>query len=176
MPNWCQNNLRIRGNGEKVMEVLAILKDDDGNVTFNNVAPLPEELRGTTAPTPDDVPEEERKRLKDKYGADNWYDWQIKNWGCKWDASESNFWEEDGDPIVSFQTPWGPPIEFIRKLSKLFKNMTFEIQFADESEHDAPIGGAEIKDGCVEYYGPEAATPEATLFGVGVWEGEWMDA
>lgn len=32
MPNWCKNNLHIKANGEKVLEILELLKDEDGKV------------------------------------------------------------------------------------------------------------------------------------------------
>ena len=175
MPNWCKNNLRIVSNGEKVLDVLELLKDEDGEMTFNKIVPMPKELEGTTSPVQDTVPEEERNKLVEKYGADNWYDWRCKNWGVKWDASESGFWKDGDDWIISFQTPWGPPIEFIQKMSKQFDKMTFELQYADESEGWQPIGEAIISDGSVMYDGPEEGDGQAIEFGQKVWSEEWVD-
>lgn len=175
MPNWCKNNLKINGNGEKVLELLEMLKDEDGQLTFNKLVPMPKELEETKSPTPSDMPEEERKRLNDLYGADNWYDWRYKNWGCKWYASESGFCKNDDDWMVSFETPWGPPIEFIQKMSKQFNKMTFELQYADESEGWQPIGEAIISDGSVMYDGPEEGSPQCQEFGEKVWDEEWVD-
>lgn len=175
MPNWCKNNLRIIDNGEKVLEVLELIKDDKGEMTFSKIAPLPKELEDTTSPVQDDVPKEERERLKKKYGADNWYDWQIQNWGCKWDASESAFYKNGEYWMVSFQTPWGPPIEFIQTLSKKFNKMTFELQYADEEYGQQPLGEAIISEGSVMYDGPEEGTEEAEKFAESVWGEEWVE-
>ena len=41
MPNWCKNNLKIKDNGEKVLEILEILKDEKGEFTMNKVVPMP---------------------------------------------------------------------------------------------------------------------------------------
>lgn len=49
------------------------------------------------------------------YGADNWYDWALNNWGCKWDANSERV--EDGDYEFRFETPWGEPEEFIKKFA-----------------------------------------------------------
>ena len=152
MPNWCKNNLRIKGNGEKVLELLELLKAEDGSLTFNKLVKMPDELVDTTSPVRDDINVEERNRLKEKYGADNWYDWRIKNWGVKWDAGESGFYKRGDDWIVSFQTPWGPPIEFLKRMSKQFSKITFILQFADETESGYPLGQDTFINGeeCVE--------------------------
>lgn len=175
MPNWCKNNLKINANGEKVLELLEYLKDDDGYLTFNKAVPMPEELEDSHSPTPDDMPEEEKKRLMDTYGATNWYDWRCKNWGCKWDASESGFYKRGDTWMVSFQTPWGPPMEFLQTLSKKFDKMTFELQYADEGYGQQPLGEAVISEGSVMYDGPEEGTTQAEAFADRVWDEEWVD-
>ena len=42
------------------------------------------------------------ENLVKKYGADNWYDWSLNNWGCKWDANSERV--EDGDYEFRFET------------------------------------------------------------------------
>lgn len=56
------------------------------------------------------------ENLVKKYGTDNWYDWSLRNWGCKWDASMSDP-VEDGDYEFRFETPWGEPEVFIKKFA-----------------------------------------------------------
>lgn len=175
MPNWCKNNLKIEGNGEKILELLELLKDEDGQLTFNKLVPLPKELEGTTSPTPDTVTEEEKKRLMDKYGATNWYDWRIKNWGCKWDASESDFYKYGDEWTITFETPWGPPIEFMKSLSKQFGKMIFKLQFADETQSNYPLGEVTFSNGEDHVEGPLEDTPQAREFAQRVWDEEWVD-
>lgn len=175
MPNWCKNNLKIISNGQKVLDLLEILKDEDGQMTFNKFLPMPKELEDTTSPTPKDVSKEEQKRLIEKYGATNWYDWHCANWGVKWDASESGFYKNGDDWMVSFQTPWGPPIEFLQALSKTFKEFQFELQYADEGYGQQPLGEAVLNDGSVFYDGPEEGTAQAEAFAECVWGEEWVD-
>lgn len=100
--------------------------------------PLPEELNGIVACDPPcryrnkttgkfsescngehgtdwervDLSREERKSLCEKYGYDNWFDWQANNWGTKWGTYEHKVHELGGDcsPIlIEFQCAWGPP-------------------------------------------------------------------
>jgi hypothetical protein len=49
-----------------------------------------------------------------KYGADNWYDWSLQNWGTKWNCSDA-FINESG---MSFTTAWSPPLPVIAVLAK----------------------------------------------------------
>jgi hypothetical protein len=42
----------------------------------------------------------------------NWYDWNIANWGTKWNAYDVNMvdpWEEDQPLHYNFTTAWSPP-------------------------------------------------------------------
>lgn len=167
MPNWVKNNLRIKSNGEKVLEILEMLKDEGDNMTFEKVVPTPEELLTEPSPQRDD---KKAKKFKEKYGADDWYDWRCRNWGCKWDASESGFYEQDGYSMVSFETPWSPPDEFIKSLSRMFPSVTFEMQYAEEGI--GYIGYIVVENGEVKHYesNDDADTIEMNN---NIWAEEW---
>lgn len=167
MPNWCQNNLKIKGNGEKVLEVLELIKDEDGNMTFEKFLPTPKELEDEPSPQRN---KEKKNRFKEKYGADDWYHWRLENWGCKWDADDSVFWKDGDDWVVSFQTPWGPPCSFIETLSKEFPKITFVIQFADESQMTSPLGQCTYINGEEEFINKDSDED----FGQAVWDEEWV--
>lgn len=167
MPNWIKNNLKIKNNGEKVMEVLSLLKDDNGDMTFETLMPTPEELLTEPSPQRD---KEKAKKFTEKYGADDWYNWRCKNWGCKWDASESGFWKDGDEWVVSFETPWSPPCEFVEALSKKFPDMEFVIQFADESQVCTPIGQCTYVNGDETFINMD----EDLSFGQAVWHEEWV--
>lgn len=62
------------------------------------------------------------------YGAKNWYDWHIKNWGTKWNVGEAMYINEDSKTI-SFQTAWSTPEGIFRELSKYTKVV---VTYADE--------------------------------------------
>lgn len=169
MPNWCKNNLKIKANGEKVLDLLELLKDENGEFTMNKAVPMPKELEDTVSPT-----REHNQTLIDLYGAENWYDWRCKNWGVKWDASRSGFWQDGKDWVISFETPWGAPIEFMKKLSKMYPNMTFMLQFADESEGGYPLGEMTFKNGIAsDPEGPDEGTKRARTYAESIWDEEW---
>lgn len=169
MPNWCKNNLRIIGDELEVKRAIKMLKNDKGELTFDKAVPMPLPLKSTTAPS-----RESNKHLIDTYGADNWYDWSIKNWGVKWDAHESEFFEDE-DIVATFQTPWGPPIEFFQKFSLEFPGLDFELQFADEFLSQYPLGEVVFRNGGYsECEGPIEGSEKAEAYADCVWYGEWV--
>lgn len=103
-------------------------EDDGGNSSFDfeTFFPMPEELQGTTAPS--NLPETASKAMIEKYGADNWYDWHLSNWGTKWN-SYSNHLRDDG---VSFQTAWSLPDPIFAKMAEMYPTMTFNIECVEE--------------------------------------------
>jgi hypothetical protein len=67
------------------------------------------------------------------YGASTWYDWNISNWGTKWDADSGTPWEEntDGDLFIFFNTAWSPPIPIYNKIAELFPDLDFVATYAE---------------------------------------------
>lgn len=52
-----------------------------------------------------------------KYGHESWYEWQISNWGTKWDLCEASVNIIDKNTVtVYFDTAWSPPIEAYEKM------------------------------------------------------------
>jgi hypothetical protein len=112
MPNWCANNLTVRGPDALVISAAIA----GGKGVFNTIIPMPDELRETTSPnkvSADDMIE--------KYGSADWYDWALSNWGTKWDISDDSIYidEETKDEIkIYFDTAWGPPIRVYEVLEQ----------------------------------------------------------
>jgi hypothetical protein len=148
MPNHVANILTIKGTTKQTKEVLNILLNEDNGVTFDNFAPMPEELRGTTSPTKivsqkeyDDAKKELEEKLASgekvwntslpitvemqddlitKYGSDNWYDWAVENWGTKWGAYDGYAID---NTTIFFNTAWSTPVNAIITLSKQYPSM-----------------------------------------------------
>jgi len=104
MPNWCGNNAEF--NNDDVAEVAKLeahLKFLDENKSDDNIEAG---LFGYFVPRP---PEEE----------ESWYEWNISNWGTKWEASIYS-WEKlnDNSIQVNFDTAWAPPTEFYEFLAQ----------------------------------------------------------
>jgi hypothetical protein len=96
-------------------DVMIKVRDSIKEGTFlNTFIPMPEELRQTTSPS------ESNSVLAGKYGASDWYEWAVNNWGTKWDISEGDFHlDDDGCSGHGwFNTAWAPPIEAMRELTE----------------------------------------------------------
>ena len=112
-----------------------------------------------------------------KYGRTNWYDWQLFNWGTKWDACESIYNQED--KILEFQTAWSCPSDIIQKMADMFPDLRFDGGYSDE-DFGSNVGY--IDNGIP--YAFEALTEEAYETAATLWgrEGyydeekeEWID-
>jgi hypothetical protein len=64
----------------------------------------------------------------EKYGAMNWYEWSIKNWGTKWNSSCTVF----GDKTIEFDTAWDPATPVIQKISEQNPEIKMAFMYADE--------------------------------------------
>ena len=116
-------------------------------ITLEGTVPMPLELDGSVCGSLE--PEWQKKNsaeLKRKYGADNWYEWCIYNWGTKWDAySVGDFVQkDDGSITYRFDTAWSTPSAWMSTTAKMFPSLTFECAWKDEG------GGAGIVTLCVD--------------------------
>jgi hypothetical protein len=65
-----------------------------------------------------------------EYGADNWYDWSVANWGCKWGDCDTEVQRTGpGRTDVSFETPWGLPIQGLNIIAERFPRLTFTLRY-----------------------------------------------
>lgn len=88
MPNWCSNSIIIKDlTIEQVADLERYIAENDGRF-FQYFRPRP------------------------KKDDDDWYDWNLKNWGTKWDACDTHISETHKDKIViMFESAWAPPTE-----------------------------------------------------------------
>lgn len=149
MPNWCSNNLRIIASPELSKKIL----DDIPMFSLGAVIPMPEELatittgfakigdEGYTAwrsvETPNGtelipIEEKEARELIDKYGHADWYGWCLAHWGTKWDINPEEWvWNEQGQPEISFDTAWSPPMPVIEELARRYPEAAFRLAFSE---------------------------------------------
>jgi len=65
----------------------------------------------------------------EEYGAKTWYDWNIKNWGTKWNSYAC---EKESDSIFTFETAWGGVPDLIELISKEFPAVKIIYEYSDE--------------------------------------------
>ena len=117
MPNYCNNNIVITGPNSVIDKIEKIANGDKGDL-LQYFYPMPKELNDTVAgPEPKTKKEKlEKRRLQVEYGASNWYDWRVENWGTKWDIMEfyninrKEIGEDESEISLGFDTAWAPPL------------------------------------------------------------------
>jgi len=160
MPNHITNRLTIIGTEEEVAQVRAKIRGEEADrfIDFHKIAPIPKELEGTVSPmriisqeeydiqekkiATNDLTENEKNwgisrsltqaladEYKEKFGHCDWYGWQTANWGTKWNAYEQ--YSDDAN-VIEFDTAWSTPYSLLVNLSKMFPQITFEVEYADE--------------------------------------------
>ena len=139
MPNWCSVSLRT--TNKDVVAVLKQLDDELKPGLFGAFVPIPAELVGVNAGSPpwrgdirQQVPltAEEAGSLRDRFGSDNWYDWSVKNWSTKWEASSVSFdFPADDCAVVLFDTAWSAPFGFLQKVIERYPQGEYELGYAE---------------------------------------------
>lgn len=114
MPNWITNIV------EAPEHVIDAMLNDEGQVDFNTIIPTPEDVfQGALG-------NEERRKYP---GEKNWYEFNIANWGTKWNASGTNRFSPTK---TTFETAWSNPIPIFVKLSEMFPEEDIYVAYADE--------------------------------------------
>lgn len=160
MPNWVYNGLTIEGNPEQVEKLVeqmnrpfvdSIISNGDlayqvkqtkyvnPIFSFRNIIG-PTDLEAYKAqPWTGDM----ENRVEHP---DSWYNWNIRNWGVKWDVAVSiddqypdTYMEgpvENGENKVvyyNFNTPWGIADKALTNLSSQYPSLLFTLSYEEET-------------------------------------------
>ena len=163
MPNWVFNTLTIQGNKSEVdyiknrlnapftMEhkswnpkthTLELATSTYSNPVFSfwNIT-RPEDLEAYNT-TPEHTPGETISKM---FSGNDWYSWNVRNWGTKWDVAvgDSNEYPdtvlvehksegEDQWLVYKFDTAWSPPVSALESLSELVPNCVVTLDWQEE--------------------------------------------
>jgi hypothetical protein len=141
MPNWCENYLQVNGELKDLESFKQEVKGEEEWIDFNKIISN-EETKIESKKTWNTMTEEEKKRWfmfeKDEQAAFNsyWfnnvgYNWQIDNWGTKWQSNISEP-ETQGDALMYvFDSAWSPPIPIIQSLIKKYPKLRFYFEYEE---------------------------------------------
>ena len=122
MPNWCNNHITFTHDDPEMIEKIAAVEGAEKGV-LQTLVPCPEELLDDELTTSygDDarqaIVEAKQAAMMEKYGYKSWYDWQVANWGTKWDLCEVSYNRVDDNTIqLSCDTAWSPPLTALESL------------------------------------------------------------
>ena len=127
MPNWCNNTITIRGSADKLKAIWDTAQKQDGLLAA--LVPQPEDMfHGNLGET-------ERAECVEK-GIPNWYDWNVSNWGTKWDVGIEGLEYtvlEDGSAEISgwFDSAWSPPIDALSTFSEANEDCSVECYYLE---------------------------------------------
>lgn len=134
MPNWTNNEVTIKGDIAKIAEGLA-----EGKELFSLVYPKPDDI-------------------------EDWYSWNVNNWGTKWDTNAEIVEVTEDSISLSFDTAWAPPIAFYDRLRELgFEvnatfletGMMFVGEYVDGEVSEWDLDSKEIPDHLMELWNIE---------------------
>jgi hypothetical protein len=163
MPNWVYNGLTIEGKPDSVKALMEQMNQPFVRVHDNwNIKTQQFEKQQVTYPNPVfafwniikptnmeayDGPQPKNKDLAEAmmFASDHWYDWNVRNWGTKWDVAVSSV-DTHPDTTVedtvngenhvvhyNFQTAWSRPMPALLKLSEQYPDLLFTLSYEEET-------------------------------------------
>jgi len=150
MPNWVTNTLSIIGTPEVIAQMRAQLSApyEVSHYDFfreeTEIVKVEKPFSFWNIIKPTDLEAYNDGKGKSQEGADHWYNWNIRNWGTKWEASEVQTSESPESLGFGFDTAWTPPIEAIDKLAEQYPTAYIELAYTEEQGWG---GAIEWKDG-----------------------------
>jgi len=161
MPNWVFNGLTIEGNPDSVKALMEQMNQPFKMVHDSwNMETHQQEKKLVTYPNPifafwnivkpTDMEAYMAQPAKWEGGpisfeGDDWYNWNIRNWGTKWDVAvhaddkypDTNMEEaENGENYVvhyNFNTAWSRPLPALENLSAQYPTLLFTLSYEEET-------------------------------------------
>ena len=156
MPNWVYNNLTITGDEKAIAEFKELASKPyttyyedyktnqqvegthEGAIQFwNFIEPENKQVYfGASDYKPEGYEElsmEEKMAISMQFKSDGWYDWNIRNWGTKWDASDPSLNADNPTELqYSFSTAWSPAEGAYRAMVEQFPTLNFKFYCEEE--------------------------------------------
>jgi hypothetical protein len=161
MPNWVYNSLTIEGDPALIADVKQKLnapfvqKHDSWNMqtqqmevkdyAYNNpIFAFHNIYNHTQAGISDEdyMKQPDHSKSPLDFSGNNWYDWNVNNWGTKWDVAvrddddypETELMEESKTSLAyRFNTAWSPPLPAIQKLSFDYPTLSISLSYQEET-------------------------------------------
>lgn len=117
MPNWVENAIELHGNEKDIEEAARLLKGANGDIDFDKIVPMPENVRMAT---------DGRSET-----------WAREHWGTKWNAFEIDLAAdasgERSSIIGTFMTAWSAPDLVVQALSLRFPELEVSLQCTSDT-------------------------------------------
>ena len=113
MPNWCSNVITLSGNGLEMFRKTLHSLDEEGKIvefSFRQIVPRPKEQD------------------------ENWYEWNLRNWGTKWDADGVDIEDKGGSIVIHIETAWSPPFAWALRASRRIQDLTIVLKYREPGQ------------------------------------------
>lgn len=174
MPNWVFNSMTVRGSKsdlvafrdkagkppasgiteDGVLEYKSNDTDTAGLSFWNFVEPKDKSAYfGASEYKPegyDKLSSDEQFAISMKHESDGWYDWNVRNWGTKWDACDVEFDDNTDEKSASlnynFQTAWSIPEVVFTAMIQQHPELSFGFSCEEEQGWGAEYTSSKDKD------------------------------
>ena len=159
MPNWVYNALNIQGKPEQLEQLKTQLNQpfsvihDSWNIETGKMEKTPTSYNNPifafwNIVKPDNLDTYFGEQPKHDptqpitFDSDHWYDWNIRNWGTKWDVAnkDENSPYNDTDMettekavIYTFNTAWSVPLPALINLSSQYPELILHLFYQEET-------------------------------------------
>lgn len=141
MPNWVFNSLVIEAEPQVISKIKAQVSapyecehlDWQTNQPVKQMVEQPFSFWNIIKPTNLDAYHDKPGVKQDISQPDHWYNWNIRNWGVKWEAKE--VYENESDESMlsyNFDTPWGVAENVMLELSRQYPTAKLSLEFEEE--------------------------------------------
>lgn len=159
MPNWVYTNMTVTGDkqsldkfrdkaakpyttrhtgtwtdGKYDPDAISIVEHESELSFWNFITPTDLDAYFGPEKEPDNYETmtlDERLAESMKFAGDNWYNWNIRNWGTKWDANDATL-DEGGTLFYQFSTAWSPAEGAFKAMVEQHPNLQFEFTNVEE--------------------------------------------
>lgn len=147
MPNWCINDLVVSHDDPNKMDELrkvvekSVKNDSGADSICSHFYPEP------------NYEEEEVEDAFPQLGKPSimpdWWNWRVVNWGTKWEESDLEVLEDEGNTMhLSFMTAWSPPRGIVQKMVEQGFSTEFWYMEQGNDFWGYELDGEEIHGGC----------------------------
>jgi hypothetical protein len=144
VPNNVVNEIIFKNINHETQEDILKKVLKNGFVSFNVLLPPPLNIWQGDCGT-----KEEKA-----FGKKNWFNWNIENWGTKWDAyeqDEKSVIRTEDTLTLTFQTAWSPPRLWVCALFNATKT-PFEHNYLSEGDINAYTANFFFSGEGIHYY------------------------
>lgn len=142
MPNWVYNHFRISGDADTISKFWEQATKPHATAVPNPDSPYYSkdgewemtkggEFSFMNFLAPDD--------FATYFTGSNWYDWNVNNWGTKWDTDVRDLDTQAESITLSFETAWSPPSGVYEAMAQQYPTLDIYVEWEEEQGFGAEL-------------------------------------